>query len=93
MTRRFLVTQTVKGSALLARTARRRLLPTLAAVVAMPALAAAQATTQVVEYYTTDAIGSVRAVTKQVNGQWPFDLFDPQTLRATLSPSTKLGAP
>jgi RHS repeat-associated protein len=33
-------------------------------------MAAAQPTTQVVEYYTTDAIGSVRAVTKQVNGQW-----------------------
>ena len=48
----------------------RRLLLTLAAVVAMPALAVAQTTTQVVEYYTTDAIGSVRAVTKQVNGQW-----------------------
>ena len=35
-----------------------------------PAAALAQTTTQVVEYYTTDAIGSVRAVTKQVNGQW-----------------------
>jgi RHS repeat-associated protein len=35
-----------------------------------PAMAAAQTTTQVVEYYTTDALGSVRAVTKQVSGQW-----------------------
>jgi len=32
--------------------------------------ALAQSTTQVVEYYHTDALGSVRAVTKQVNGQW-----------------------
>jgi len=36
----------------------------------MPAGALAQSTTQVVEYYHTDALGSVRAVTKQVNGQW-----------------------
>jgi len=36
----------------------------------VPADALAQSTTQVVEYYTTDAAGSVRAVTKQVNGQW-----------------------
>jgi len=35
----------------------------------VPAAATAQAT-QVIEYYSTDAIGSVRAVTKQVNGQW-----------------------
>jgi RHS repeat-associated protein len=39
-------------------------------VALLPAMAAAQSTMQVVEYYTTDAIGSVRAVTKQVNGQW-----------------------
>jgi RHS repeat-associated protein len=32
------------------------------------AAALAQTTTQVVEYYTTDAIGSVRAVTQRVNG-------------------------
>ena len=48
----------------------RRLLLTLAAIVGVPALAAAQTTTQVVEYYATDALGSIRAVTKQVNGQW-----------------------
>ena len=35
-----------------------------------PAPALAQTTTQVIEYYTTDALGSVRAVTKQVNGTW-----------------------
>jgi RHS repeat-associated protein len=33
-----------------------------------PAAALAQTTTQVVEYYTTDALGSVRAVTQRVNG-------------------------
>ncbi len=48
----------------------RVLVVALIALGAVPALAAAQTTTQVVEYYTTDAIGSVRAVTKQVNGQW-----------------------
>jgi RHS repeat-associated protein len=50
---------------------RRRLLA--AAVVLgllVPATALAQSTTQIIEYYTTDAIGSVRAVTKQVNGTW-----------------------
>jgi hypothetical protein len=31
-----------------------------------PTVALAQTTTQVIEYYTTDALGSVRAVTKQV---------------------------
>jgi RHS repeat-associated protein len=41
-----------------------------------PAAALAQTTTQVVEYYTTDAIGSVRAVTKQVNGQWQVTRHD-----------------
>jgi RHS repeat-associated protein len=46
------------------------LLLTVAGLAAVPALATAQTTTQVVEYYTTDALGSVRAVTKQVNGQW-----------------------
>jgi hypothetical protein len=40
----------------------------LLAVGLFPTLAAAQSTTQVVEYYYPDAIGSVRAVTKQVNG-------------------------
>ena len=48
----------------------RVLVVALIALGAVPALAAAQTTTQVVEDYTTDAIGSVRAVTKQVNGQW-----------------------
>ena len=47
-----------------------RVLRSLLLVALFPAMAAAQSTTQVVEYYTTDAIGSVRAVTKQVNGQW-----------------------
>jgi RHS repeat-associated protein len=36
----------------------------------VPAAALAQTTTQVIEYYTTDALGSVRAVTKKVNGTW-----------------------
>jgi len=36
----------------------------------VPASALAQIPTQVVEYYHTDVLGSVRAVTKQVNGQW-----------------------
>ncbi len=47
-----------------------RVLRSLLFVALFPAIAAAQNTTQVVEYYTTDAIGSVRAVTKPVNGQW-----------------------
>jgi hypothetical protein len=48
---------------------RRRLVAAGVMVfVLAPAAAQAQTTTQVVEYYTTDAIGSVRAVTKQVNG-------------------------
>ena len=42
----------------------------LTALLLMPATALAQTTTQVVEFYTTDAIGSVRSVTKQVNGEW-----------------------
>jgi RHS repeat-associated protein len=42
----------------------------LALVAAFPALAAAQSTTQVVEYYSTDALGSVRAVTKKVGPDW-----------------------
>jgi RHS repeat-associated protein len=60
---------------LLARTVgvrrRRRLVIACALLFllgAAPALA--QTTTQVIEYYSTDAIGSVRAVTKQVNGTW-----------------------
>jgi hypothetical protein len=57
----------------------------LTTLVLVPANARAQTTTQVVEFYDTDAIRSVRAVTKTVNGVWPFDLFDPWTLRATLS--------
>jgi RHS repeat-associated protein len=48
----------------------RRWLLTLLALGAFPTLAATQTTTQVVEYYHTDALGSVRAVTKQVNGVW-----------------------
>jgi RHS repeat-associated protein len=42
----------------------------LAAMLLLPATALAQIPTQVIEYYHTDALGSVRAVTKQVNGQW-----------------------
>jgi hypothetical protein len=58
---------------------------TLTALPLVPANALAQTTTQVIEYYTTDALGSVRAVTKKVNGAWPCDSMDPRTLRATLS--------
>jgi RHS repeat-associated protein len=47
-----------------------RVMRSLLLVALFPAMAAAQSTTQVVVYYTTDAIGSVRAVTKQVNGEW-----------------------
>jgi RHS repeat-associated protein len=36
----------------------------------VPATALAQSTTQIIEYYTTDALGSVRAVTKKVDGTW-----------------------
>ena len=42
----------------------------LAAMLLVPATALAQIPTQQVEYYHTDALGSVRAVTKQVNGTW-----------------------
>jgi RHS repeat-associated protein len=42
----------------------------LTALLLVPASALAQTSTQVVEYYHTDALGSVRAVTKQVNGEW-----------------------
>jgi hypothetical protein len=42
----------------------------LAAMLFVPATALAQIPTQEVEYYHTDALGSVRAVTKQVNGEW-----------------------
>jgi RHS repeat-associated protein len=49
-----------------ARTRRWRL--TLVAFAAFPTLAAAQSTTRVFEHYTTDALGSIRAVTKRVNG-------------------------
>ena len=42
----------------------------LAAFLLAPASAPAQTTTQVVEFYATDALGSVRTVTKQVNGEW-----------------------
>jgi RHS repeat-associated protein len=48
----------------------RRALLTLIALGLWPTLALAQTTTQVVEYYHTDALGSVRAVTKKVSGQW-----------------------
>jgi len=47
-----------------------RIWPFLLLAVLFPTVVAAQSTTQVVEYYSSDAIGSVRAVTKQVNGQW-----------------------
>jgi RHS repeat-associated protein len=43
---------------------------TVTALLPVPATALAQTATQVVEFYYTDAIGSVRAVTKQVNGTW-----------------------
>jgi RHS repeat-associated protein len=42
----------------------------LTAMLLVPAAALAQIPTQEVEYYHTDALGSVRAVTKQVNGTW-----------------------
>ncbi len=42
----------------------------LTAMLLVPATALAQIPTQQVEYYHTDALGSVRAVTKQVNGTW-----------------------
>jgi RHS repeat-associated protein len=48
----------------------RWLLLTLLALGALPTSLVAQTTTQVVEFYHTDATGSVRAVTKQVNGTW-----------------------
>jgi RHS repeat-associated protein len=53
-------------------TRRRRRVVGAAVVLCLlvPATALAQTTTQVIEYYTTDALGSVRAVTKKVNGQW-----------------------
>jgi RHS repeat-associated protein len=56
----------------------------LAALV--PAMAAAQTTTQVVEYYTTDAIGSVRAVTKRVNEQWQVTRHDFMPFGEEVSP-------
>jgi RHS repeat-associated protein len=42
----------------------------LTALLLLPATALAQTTTQVVEFYHTDALGSVRAVTKQVDDEW-----------------------
>jgi RHS repeat-associated protein len=42
----------------------------LTGVLLLPAGALAQIPTHQVEYYHTDALGSVRAVTKQVNGTW-----------------------
>ena len=57
----------------------------LTAMLLAPATALAQTATQIIEYHHTDALGSVRAVTKQVNGEWPFDLMDQRALRATLS--------
>ena len=48
----------------------RWLLLTLLALGALPTSLVAQTTTQVVEFYHTDPTGSVRAVTKQVNGTW-----------------------
>jgi RHS repeat-associated protein len=62
----------------------------------MPAEALAQSTTQVVEYYHTDAQGSVRAVTKQVNGQWQvvarydFMPFGEETAAQAPSPFNRL---
>ncbi len=56
-----------------ARRARAHLPATallLTATLLVPATALAQIPTQQVEYYHTDVLGSVRAVTKQVNGQW-----------------------
>ncbi len=56
-----------------ARRLRARLPATaflLTALLLVPAAALAQIPTQVIEYYHTDALGSVRAVTKQVNGTW-----------------------
>jgi RHS repeat-associated protein len=47
----------------------QRSLLVLLAVILLPIVATAQ-TTQVVEYYHTDAQGNVRAVTRQVDGQW-----------------------
>jgi RHS repeat-associated protein len=47
-----------------------RIWPSLFLAVLFPTVVAAQSTTQVVEFYTTDALGSVRAVTKQVDGVW-----------------------
>jgi hypothetical protein len=41
-----------------------------------PTVALAQATTQVVEYYSTDALGSVRAVTKKVGTSWQVTRHD-----------------
>jgi RHS repeat-associated protein len=50
-------------------TTMRRYLLSLIAVGLWPTLTFAQTSAQVVEYYHTDALGSVRAVTKVVNGQ------------------------
>jgi hypothetical protein len=59
-------------AALVAGPRRRRRLVAAGVLlfVSGPAAALAQTTTQVVEYYATGALGSVRAVTKQVNGTW-----------------------
>jgi RHS repeat-associated protein len=65
--------QTARRSPVAAGRLRARLPATallLAAMLMVPANALAQIPTQVIEYYHTDALGSVRAVTKQVNGQW-----------------------
>jgi RHS repeat-associated protein len=67
---RLLVTYAVTRAASSTGRLGMPLLLTVAALAAVPVLATAQTTTQVVEYYHTDAIGSVRAVTKQVNGTW-----------------------
>jgi RHS repeat-associated protein len=58
------------------RRRRRAVVVGVLVFVLAPAAALAQTTTQVVEYYTTDAIGSVRAVTKKVNGQWQVTHHD-----------------
>jgi RHS repeat-associated protein len=67
------VTTAGVGLVVLVAGLRRRRFAVAAGVVLFmlaPAAALAQTTTQVVEYYSTDALGSVRAVTMQVNGEW-----------------------
>jgi RHS repeat-associated protein len=58
----------------------------LTALLLFPANALAQTTTQVVEYYHTDALGSVRAVMKQVNGPWQVTRYDYMLFGETVTP-------